>query len=485
MVRDTDRVHPIASMGWRWEGRTNIYSILVGLSLLLAAFPASVQATGFRLMDQSASAAGQSSAFTAQADDPSAVYYNPAGMTQLRGVQTSIGAIFLGGSTSFTSPSGTTANGNFGNSFATPPPINIYITANLKDLGFTQLGNLSVGLGALSPFGTVYQYPQNGPFASAVTSELLQLIDIKPTLAYKLNDQLSFGLGADIYTFSGLYGEGQYEYHLSNPGLAGLGVSSPQELSGKDTAAGFNASLLYTPFRNAEGKPLVNIGFIYRSQATLHLDGQLQGNGAFVGNTGITVVLPQVYTTGIALWPVRDQEHEWKLELDVDYTGWKSLRNTDIHVTSGPLSGQTLPYPRKWASTYTIMVGTEYKWLKPEILPDWEVALRGGYWHSQTPVPDSTFVPTVPDSDNHSISIGLGFLCKGKGRFLGVLECGNGGGRFSPSAIGIDLAYKALIYETRTVSGSNPLPTITAPGVADGRYSTVFHVGFVNLRVNF
>jgi long-chain fatty acid transport protein len=462
-----------------------ILAITAGVSLLLM-LPASVRAGGFRIMDQSASAAGQGSAFTAQADDPSAVYYNPAGMTQLRGVQTSIGAFFIGGSTSFSGASGS-ASGNFGNSFATPPPINIYATANLKDLGITALGDLSIGLGVLSPFGTSYQYPQNGPFAASVTQETLQLIDIKPTLAYKLNDQLSVGLGADIYTFSGLYGEGQYEYHLNNAGLAGAGVPAPQEISGKDTAAGFNASLLYTPFRNSDGKPLVNIGLIYRSQATLHLEGELRGNGAFVGNTGITVVLPQVYTAGIALWPVRDQEHEWKLELDLDYTGWKSVRNTDIHVTSGALAGTTISYPRNWKSTYTTMVGTEYKWLKPEVLPEWEVALRGGYWHSQTPVPDATFVPTVPDADNHSLSVGLGFLCKGKGKFLGFFECGSGSGRFSPSAIGLDIAYKAVIYETRTISGNtNPLGVFAgAAGAANGRYATTFHGGLVNLRVNF
>jgi long-chain fatty acid transport protein len=99
-------------------------------------------------------------------------------------------------------------------------------------------------------------------------------MDIKPTLAYKVTENLSLGLGADIYTFSNLVGEGQVERHA----IPAAGVKT--ELNGKDTAAGFNASLLYTALRNEDGKPLANIGIVYRSQATLHLSGALLANGA-------------------------------------------------------------------------------------------------------------------------------------------------------------------------------------------------------------
>jgi long-chain fatty acid transport protein len=57
------------------------------------------------------------------------------------------------------------------------------------------------------------------------------------------------------------------------------------ELYGKDTAAGFNASLLYTALRNTDGKPVANVGIVYRSQATLHLSGALLANGTKVSDT--------------------------------------------------------------------------------------------------------------------------------------------------------------------------------------------------------
>jgi long-chain fatty acid transport protein len=458
--------------------------IVLLLFLLLGIGASAVYGASFRIMDQGAAAAGQSDAFTAQADDPSAIHYNPAGMMQLRRVQTYLGTNLVGGSTSFRNGAGQTARGDFAGSVASPPPSNVYITANLRDLGVSApiLGNMAVGIGLTFPFGTVYRWPNSGPFATATTGAALQLLDIKPTVAYKLNDHLSFGLGLDIYTFSSFIGDAQYEQRLLSSGGPGLPPGGASlEINGKDTALGFNVSALYTALVNADGKPLANIGVIYRSQATLHLGGEFIAAGTSLSPASTTLVLPQILTGGIALWPIRNQDRDWKLELDVDYTGWKSVRNLDVHLS--PALG-TIPFPQNYRSGFTIMVGTEHKWLHPEMLPNWEIALRGGYWHSQAPTPDSAFNPSVPDADNHSISVGLGFLCKDGGRFLGLIECRSSEKLgFMTQAIGLDMAYKALLYETRTVSGNaNP---IAIPGSVNGTYQTTYHIGSINLRVNF
>ena len=458
---------------WFWL-QFSLVTVVISVSV------SSTHASGFKILNQSASGVGQSGAFAAQADDPSALFFNPAGMTQLRGIQTSFGTLLVGGSTNFTSPTGITTRGDFGGSAAFPPPSNYYLTANLRDLGMAALDGFTAGIGVLSPFGVLYRYPNDSPFSTAVTSEALQLIDIKPTLAYKLNDQLSVGLGADIYTFASFWGEGRGAVKLNNAGLPGIPPGTPLEINGNDTAAGFNVSLLYTPFRNSTGKPLANIGLVYRSQATLHLDGSFLANGSPVADASTTLVLPQVITGAIAVWPIRNKDHEWKVELDVDYTGWKSFRNTDVHLSTGT----TIPFARNWFGAYTTMVGTEYKWLRLEHLPHWEIAVRGGYWYSQNAVPDSSFTPTVPDSNNHAISAGLGLLCKGKGQFLGLLTCGSEeGGFLRPKALGLDVAFQALLFEPRTVTGNqNP---VAIPGSVDGTYKTTWYVGSINLRVNF
>ncbi|HVG03291.1 MAG TPA: outer membrane protein transport protein [Nitrospira sp.] len=436
--------------------------------------PPHIWAGSFRIFDHSASATGQASAFTAQADDASAGYYNPAGMTQLRGVQFSAGTTLIGGGFSFQSGTGPTTQGDLRGSVALPPPSNLYVTANLKDLGIGSPDGTTFGLAVFNPFGTLTRWPDSGPFATATTKAAFELIDIRPSIAFRPLPDVAIGLGADIYTFSGAFGEGQVERQFRWPGGLGIPAGAGMELNGRDTAAGFNVSLLYTPLRNEDGRPLVNIGLIYRSQATLHLDGQLLAGGSRLADARTTFVIPQVLTGGIALWPVRNQDREWKLELDVDYTGWKSVRNLDTTLSNG----LTIATPATWMSGYTVMIGTEYKWLKPQPLPDWTIAWRAGYWHSQKAIPDQTFNPAIPDGDQHAVSTGLGFTCRDKGKFFGLIPCGGSDKPLRPKGLGIDVAYQAILYEARTVAG-NVNPTV------NGTFHSTLHVGSLNVRVDF
>ena len=447
--------------------------VLLVTTVPIATMP--VQAQTPRLQGQSASAAAMGNAFVAQADDPSALHYNPAGMTQLRGFQSLFGTSLIGGTTQFTGPTGAQATGDRSGSLAWPPPGHVYLVANLKDLGLSALGNFTAGIGFNNPFGSLTRYPNDGPFRTAITFTTLPLLDIKPTLAYKLNEQVSFGVGADIYTFSGLFGEGHLEQKSIWPGGLGIPAGSLMEINGSDTTAGFNVSFLYTPFRNSDGKPLVNIGMVYRSQATFHLTGNFLANGSSVAGAAATFVLPQVFSGGIGIWPVRTPDREWKLELDVDYVGWKSNRTLDVRLTNGAV----LPFPQNWHSGYTVMIGTEYRWLRLASIPEWDVALRAGYMNQQTQVPDRTFNPGVPSANAHIPSIGIGLSCHENGSFLGLVRCGELGiGPLKPKLFAIDLAYQAGLYEVRTVAG-NQNPTV------DGRYDTLIHAGSLSLRFNY
>jgi long-subunit fatty acid transport protein len=54
-----------------------------------------VYAGGFAIDEQGAAAMGRANAFSAQADDPSALFYNPAGIGQLEGTEISVGTTFI------------------------------------------------------------------------------------------------------------------------------------------------------------------------------------------------------------------------------------------------------------------------------------------------------------------------------------------------------------------------------------------------------
>ena len=133
-----------------------VAALTVGVSPLLYG-PVLAQVP--RIQGQGTAASGMGNAFSAQADDPSALHYNPAGMTQLRGVEFMTGALLSGGTTTFTSPTGVTATGDRDGSLAWPPPTHLYLTANLKDLGIRAFGDLTAGIGVTVPFGSVTRWP--------------------------------------------------------------------------------------------------------------------------------------------------------------------------------------------------------------------------------------------------------------------------------------------------------------------------------------
>ncbi len=440
---------------------------LVGLLLLLWCEHA--YADGYRIPYQGAAAAGQGEAFSAQADDPSALHYNPAGLTQVRRVQVYAGTNLVTGYTTYTGPAGETARGDLGGTVAFPPPGNLYVTANLEDLGIRALGPMTVGLGLASPFGLTIRWPNDGPFSSAVTSATLPLMDIKPTVAYKIAEWLSIGLGADIYTFAPFLGEGGYEAKNVFPGVGAA------EVNGKDTALGFNVSALFTPLR-IDGKPRVNLGVVYRKGVNLDVDGRFLVNGAHVADATTRLVLPDVVTGALAVWPIRDDHREWKLEFDMDFVGWSGFRSLDTRLSNGTF----VQIPQNWKDTYTLSAGTEYKWLAPASLPHWDVAVRLGYQRSNHAVPAGTFNPTVADANWNIFAAGLGLLCKQQGKFLGLLSCGSDDSpAWVPKAIGLDLAFQAAVWESRAIAG-NINPTV------NGTYDTKsWYIGSFNIRLMF
>src|SRR6185436_17463838 len=110
------------------EGMRNAGPVLVrialvaGLALCLSPIVTEpVLAQVPRIQGQGTAASGMGNAFSAQADDPSALHYNAAGMTQLHGVEFMTGVLLSGGTTTFTSPTGATATGDRNGSVVVPP----------------------------------------------------------------------------------------------------------------------------------------------------------------------------------------------------------------------------------------------------------------------------------------------------------------------------------------------------------------------------
>ncbi len=436
---------------------------------------------GFRIIDQSAAATAQGGAFAAQADDPSAVHFNPAAMTELQGLQMTMGTLLVNGQIDVRPSLGPAIEGDFGSTFANPPPSSFFVTARLSDLGALSFDSLTLGLGVYSAFGNLTHYPRTSSLAPVLTSSASPILDITPTVAFRVHPSLAIGVGLDLYTFSDLFGEGHVEVRQTGADLARAGFPVGRddeiEMNGRDTAVGYHIGLLFTPFRNEQEQPLVNVALVYRSQAELNLTGQFLNNrrGTALGAKA-DLNLPQVVTAGLAVWPMRNTQREWKVEMDFDYADWTSFDHLDVTLSNGAV----LPNPRNWQSSYVVMAGTEYKFVKPALLPSWDVAIRGGYAFSDSPVPERTFRPDVPGSNSHAYSAGVGFLCQSGGAFLGLIPCATRQQTnvLGVTAIGFDVAYQGIFYQSRGIF-NNENPRL------HGVWDTTIHVGSLNLRVNF
>ena len=129
----------------------------IGAASLMAS--TSALALGFRNPDQDARATGQGEAFVAQADDASAIYYNPAGLTQLKGTEITSGAYLV----ISRHPFSWRGSGAEMNTMAFLP--HFYAAT---DFGATQ-SPWRFGLGVNVPFGNAAEYWDAGPFRYLVT----------------------------------------------------------------------------------------------------------------------------------------------------------------------------------------------------------------------------------------------------------------------------------------------------------------------------
>jgi long-chain fatty acid transport protein len=333
---------------------------------------------GFDNPDQDARATGQGEAFVAQADDASAIYYNPAGLTQLKGTEITSGLM-----ASF--PDARLKGGGPGtemNTMATIP--HLYAST---DFGIAQ-SPWRFGIGFNVPFGNVANYPRAGPFRYEITTASLAVYDIQPTVAFQVNEHLSLGAGVNVYLADTRLNR-QVSFAPFPDGKIHFGA--------KGDAVGASAGLLW------KITPQHTIGLLYRSPFNVDFTGNGKlvtpiGNQQNPANT--TIEFPQFVKGGYAFRPIP----QWKLEADVEWINWDTLNTVTLHAApTTPFNGVAIPF--NWKDSWYYEFGTEY-----EINEHWTI--RGGYIFSVNTVPKSTFSPTVPDSNRHVFSLGGGYSTK-------------------------------------------------------------------------
>jgi long-chain fatty acid transport protein len=378
------------------------------LALLLCHHAAGV---GFRLPTQDPEAMARGNAFVATADNPSAIYYNPAGITQLPGQSVDAGIYAVSSGVKYEDGKGDTARTD-----PTLQPVpQFYYVNSLTNLP------LSFGLGVYAPYGLSVDWGNNNPFRTLAIKGSLLYATINPVCAWQIRPGLSVAAGPTI----------NYSKATFERGITPAPATDDFRFVGDDVAYGFNAGILWQPLDQWA------FGVSYRYQTDLNYGGHSDISPYVPGSspTSAEIPFPQFAIGGISFRPTTN----WNIEFDLDWTDFAADKQIVFKGTA--MGDQT--FLLNYRSSFMYEFGVTRKLPKGYFV-------SVGYFYSENSSPDANFNPIVPDSDLHLGSIGFGH----KGRCWDWAA-----------------AYHFGYNPGRTVSGSQSSPTPNPFGqTADGTY---------------
>jgi len=339
-------------------------------------------ASGFALIEQSGSGMGNAYAGgAASAEDASTIYYNPAGMSRLKGGQLVVGGSLInvssvysdaGSSPAAGRPLGNTS-GNAGG-FAGVP--NAYVAMALSD-------RMHIGLGVNVPFGmkTDYSAGWTGRFQALKSS--IESINLNPSFSYQVSDALALGAGVSYQ---------QLRATLSNAKSfvgAGEGMST---MSGSGTDYGANAGALLNLGQSGR------LGIAYRSSIGYKLNGTIlvtnpAGMPVLSGSAVTYIKMPSTLSFSY----FREMGKRWDVMADLTRTGWSSF--PELVVASGATGVTLSRTPENWRDTWRVSLGSNYHYSE-----QWTA--RMGLAYDQSPVTDAYRTARVPDADRIWLALG-------------------------------------------------------------------------------
>ena len=433
--------------------RCRLMSGLAGLAVL--SITSVSHAAGNRISEQGAKAQAMGNAFAAQANDPSALAYNPAGIAYLKGTQVQLGAAVVllpqtefCGTTNVSNP-GTVKETANGDMIAVPT---VYLTKSLESIPVS----LGVGINAFFPLAK--RWDEGGALRETASISIKPL-NFQPTVAYRFDElNLAVAAAADL-----TYARFSSESFIYNSALGGnLGMLG---LDSTAVGYGYNFGVLWKPVS------AVSFGASYRSEIKLDFEGDANflnlGNSSalpppynalFPANGSTTrsrvsadYTLPDNLILGLAWKP----SNRWTLEFDAERTGWSSYKELKpTYESSAPIYANVLsrPVAKNWKDVWAYRVGGQYA------VHD-DLDLRAGYSYEVNPIPDSTLGGELPDSNRHYFSLGTGM---------------------HNSFAAVDLAYTYLLFEDRTIDES-----ANNPQVKSGTFKSEAHMLGISLTCKF
>lgn len=405
--------------------------VAVGVLVALVAV-SSVLAGGFQVQQQGAKAAGRGNAFTALADDASAVYYNPAAAARIDGW-----TIYLGGTATFLNDTTFTDvdNTEYPMQDTTDYAAEVYVTGKLSD-------TYSVAFGANVPYSMRAHWWNDLPVSDDALKTRWTSRDYNLNFVVAVTEAWSFAVGIDYVELTLDDFSSEYDFTFLEQTGTLLPTMEPYSAERnfllEGNKAGYNLALHW---RSENG---YLFGVSYRSQRIVRMKGKeqwqdiseagfsfLPGQGlinpagceprepsgrgycpmgaAFTDSpASANIVLPASFQIGFG----REGQGNWDWEVDLLYTRWRNFDDISIQVDdiNGILVGlggvyyttTDLNYPERWRDTYSIFAGADYNFTDAH-------AIRFGLSLDPSPAREEYVRPYSPMLSRGAVTVGYGY----------------------------------------------------------------------------
>ncbi|MBK7979659.1 MAG: outer membrane protein transport protein [Ignavibacteriae bacterium] len=340
--------------------------------------------SGFQINEQGSRAMGLGGAFAGLANDPSAIYFNPAGITQLCGTHLIGGATLIIPSSTFRGPFPSITESAMKSQVFNP--VHLYGTHQILDKLF-----IGLGVGNNYGLGTEWDDEWVGRFMTVKTE--IRTFFFNAVASYRIMNEVSVGFG---YVFG--YGDVLINRKLN---LAPFNSEPSLNLEGTGYGSGFIAGIFIHPI------PAVSLGLSFRSQVKFDFEGDATPKNYssqfkdMLPSGAITAPLttPENITLGVAIRPLKS----FTLTADYQYVGWDSYDKLEVKFKDfiDSETGELLvsSSDRNYVNSFIARVGTEFELNKT-------ITARAGFLYDRNPVPDERLDPTLPDADRMGLNIG-------------------------------------------------------------------------------
>jgi long-chain fatty acid transport protein len=410
-----------------WQG--NCFGLIIMVAVWFLCWGTSAAwGAGFALVQQGTAAMAQGNAFVADASDASAIFYNPAGLNQIKRAQVYQGVVLNHPDRDF---SGGGQDSQTNHRFYTS--MTGYIAIPVHD-------RVALGVGFFSPFGLGTAWPPTWAGRYISTFSSLKTYNLNPVISVKALENLSLAAGFDALWST---------VHLKRKAQVQGGALPDGEvdLKGDGDGVGYNFGLLYEPLSG------VKLGVSYRSQINVKHTGDLTTTlpAPVVATPSTPGTATNVYPPSLTMGLSYSQFKPFTFEFDTTWTGWSTYDKQKINL-DGPLAvngamTSTITTPKNWHDAWAFRFGTNY-----EIREGMKI--RAGYIYDLTPVPSSSFDSQVPDANRHIFTVG---------------------GDLKIMRFTLGIAYNYILSESRTKNNTIPVNGVSAPLQANGRYNTDGH----------